>query len=110
MALPHERGHNANHQQQEHPRRIENYSDRERNERDGLQQQPPHGVEHPDAVGSLLARALQHVMKAGIFKRSQIEPGGMLDQAQAYLARKLVGQTSVGIIDGPAQHLIGGRK
>ena len=110
MAFAHERRHNADHQKQEQPGRVENHADGKRNQGDGLQQQPPHGIQHSDAIRGLLARALQNVVKAGIFKRRQVQPGGMPDQAQAHLARKLVGQAGVGVVDGSAQHQIRGRQ
>ena len=60
--------------------------------------------QNPDAIRALAAGALQLVIEGGIFKRLQIQSGGMLHYQQPAVFDELICHPAIPIFDGAAKH------
>src|ERR1700733_6719715 len=61
-------------------------------------------MNHAHMVGGLHPGPFQLIVKSRVFIARQVEPGSVLHDAYADVAREIVGDQSVAIIDGPAEN------
>ena len=66
----------------------------------------PIGLNHDQAVRGLHPRPLQPVIENRILIGQQVQAGGVLHHPNADVARVLVGQQRIGVVDGPDEHAI----
>ena len=101
MALAQEGGDNARYQQQEQPGREIHDGNRERDGGDDLLQQPPDRLDHPEAVGGLYPGPLQAVVEHRVFVGGEIQFRGVPHHFDADVARVLVGEQRIEIVEKP---------
>ena len=110
MRFAQERGDDGGDQQHHEPGRKDDQAGGERNQAQGILADVQDRRQEPDAAGRLAAGALQLVVEDGIFKRGQIQLGGVFDEAHADAVGEAVAKQTVRQGVRPSQQIAENRQ